>query len=457
MAGSTSVSLALINTAAPAVLYALADRVDALQIPVLEHQYVTRLLVADGRCFGALAFDVQTGERTVYLAKSVVLATGGHTRLWQRSSSRADENTGDGMYLALLAGVELADMELVQFHPTGMVAPENIAGTLVTEAVRGEGGHLLNSLGERFMARYDAERMELSTRDRVALANYTEIIEGRGGPNGGVFLDISHRSKDYILEKLPRMYQQFMEYQGLDISQSPMEVAPTAHYSMGGVVVEPETHATTVAGLYAAGEVTSGLHGANRLGGNSLAETVVFGRRAGEAAAQFARAAANMRHDAVIASALDDLASLEKPGSEAGRDVEMRLRTLLWEHCGVVRDEARLTAGLQKLADLRAAAASVNVQPERDTYRSLALAMDLQASLMTAEATMRGALARRESRGAHQRADYPALDPALAVNFRIRLADGTQQIRPVPVNPVPAELLPYLSESEMSLKGRLLE
>jgi succinate dehydrogenase / fumarate reductase flavoprotein subunit len=440
-----------------AVLYALADRVDALQIPVLEHQYVTRLLVADGRCFGALAFDVQTGERTVYLAKSVVLATGGHTRLWQRSSSRADENTGDGMYLALLAGVELADMELVQFHPTGMVAPENIAGTLVTEAVRGEGGHLLNSLGERFMARYDAERMELSTRDRVALANYTEIIEGRGGPNGGVFLDISHRSKDYILEKLPRMYQQFMEYQGLDISQSPMEVAPTAHYSMGGVVVEPETHATTVAGLYAAGEVTSGLHGANRLGGNSLAETVVFGRRAGEAAAQFARAAANMRHDAVIASALDDLASLEKPGSEAGRDVEMRLRTLLWEHCGVVRDEARLTAGLQKLADLRAAAASVNVQPERDTYRSLALAMDLQASLMTAEATMRGALARRESRGAHQRADYPALDPALAVNFRIRLADGTQQIRPVPVNPVPAELLPYLSESEMSLKGRLLE
>jgi succinate dehydrogenase / fumarate reductase flavoprotein subunit len=440
-----------------AVLYALADRVDALQIPVLEHQYVTRLLVADGRCFGALAFDIRTGERTVYLARSVVLATGGHTRLWQRSSSRADENTGDGMYLALLAGAELADMELVQFHPTGMVAPESSAGTLVTEAVRGEGGYLLNNLGERFMARYDAERMELSTRDRVALANYTEIIEGRGGPNGGVFLDISHRSKAYILEKLPRMYQQFMEHQGLDISQSPMEVAPTAHYSMGGVVVEPETHATAVAGLYAAGEVTSGLHGANRLGGNSLAETVVFGRRAGEAAARAARTAANVRHDGVVAAALGDLASLVKPGSEAGRDVEMRLRKLLWEHCGVVRDEARLQAGLQKLADLHAAAENVDVQPQRAGYQALALALDLKASLMTAEATMRGALARRESRGAHQRADYPALDPALTVNFRIGLVDGTQQIRPEPVGAVPDELKPYLTAEELVLKGRLLE
>src|SRR5687767_15449303 len=192
------------------------------------------------------------------------------------------------MRLALDAGCRLMDMELVQFHPTGMVLPEEAAGTLVTEAVRGEGGRLLNAQGERFMARYDPVRMELSSRDRIALANYTEIKEGRGGPNGGVFLDVTHLGKDAILEKLPRMYRQFIEYQMLDIAKQPMEVAPTAHYTMGGIVVDPETHATEVHGLYAAGEVTGGLHGANRLGGNSLAETVIAGRRAGEAAAVFA-------------------------------------------------------------------------------------------------------------------------------------------------------------------------
>jgi succinate dehydrogenase / fumarate reductase, flavoprotein subunit len=270
-----------------AILFGLADRVDELHIPIHEQQYVSQLLVENGVCFGALAFDLHTGQRTVYLADAVILATGGHTRLWRRSSSRRDENTGDGLYLALKAGAAIADMELVQFHPTGMVAPEDVAGTLVTEAVRGEGGRLYNTDGERYMAKYDPERMELSTRDRVALANYTEIIEGRGGPNGGVFLDISHRSKEDILQKLPRMYRQFLETQMLDISKAPMEVAPTAHYSMGGVIVEPDTAATAITGLYAAGEVTSGLHGANRLGGNSLAETVVFGRRAGEAAAHY--------------------------------------------------------------------------------------------------------------------------------------------------------------------------
>ena len=252
----------------------------------MEDHYVSRLLVADGACFGALAFDLHDGERTAFLADAVVLCGGGHTRLWRRSSSRRNENFGEGIVPGgLPAGCRLMDMELVQFHPTGMVAPEEAAGTLVTEAVRGEGGRLYNAGGERFMARYDAARMELSTRDRVALANYTEIAEGRGGPNGGVFLDISHLGKELLLTKLPRMYRQFIEYQMLDISASPMEVAPTAHYSMGGVVVDPETHATDVVGLFAAGECTAGLHGANRLGGNSLTETVVYGRRAGEAAA----------------------------------------------------------------------------------------------------------------------------------------------------------------------------
>ena len=259
-----------------------------LGIRVDEGQYVSRLLVADGTCFGALAFDLRTGERTVHLADAVILATGGHTRIWRRSSSRRDENYGDGMHLALEAGCRLMDMELVQFHPTGMVFPEEAAGTLVTEAVRGEGGRLTNALGERFMERYDPDRLELSSRDRVALANYTEIAEGRGGPHGGVFLDISHRGKEYITEKLPRMYRQFIEWQMLDISREPMEVAPTAHYTMGGIVVDPETHATDVRGLYAAGECVGGLHGANRLGGNSLGEALIAGRRAGEAAAAFA-------------------------------------------------------------------------------------------------------------------------------------------------------------------------
>jgi succinate dehydrogenase / fumarate reductase flavoprotein subunit len=303
-----------------------------LRFPIHEERYVSQLLVEDGVCFGAMAFDLHTGERTVYLADAVVLAAGGHTRLWRRSSSRRDENTGDGMYLALQAGAELADMELVQFHPTGMVFPEELAGTLVTEAVRGEGGYLLNNKGERYMAKYDPERMELSTRDRVALANYTEIAEGRGTPNGGVYLDISHRDKAYILEKLPRMHRQFMEAQMLDISKEPMEVAPTAHYTMGGVVVDAESHATRVTGLYAAGEVTSRLHGANRLGGNSLAETVVFGRFAGEHASEYSRSLnAQPRSNRAIRAAHDDLDSLIGAGDEMARPLQRALRDSMWQ------------------------------------------------------------------------------------------------------------------------------
>jgi succinate dehydrogenase / fumarate reductase flavoprotein subunit len=448
-----------------AVLYTLADRVDATGIPVHDHRYVTRLLLEDGRCVGALAFDVRTGERTAYTADAVVLATGGHTRLWRRSSSRADENTGDGMSLALAAGVELADMELVQFHPTGMVAPEDMVGTLVTEAVRGEGGHLLNAAGERYMHRYDAERMELSTRDRVALANYTEIVEGRGGPNGGVLLDISHRSREHILRRLPRMYRQFMDAQGLDITEQPMEVAPTAHYSMGGVVVTPDTHATSVPGLYATGEVTSGLHGANRLGGNSLAETVVFGRRAGEAAADFAerQGGGERGHpggvvsEATLREADDSLGALLRPGSEDVTALSDALRDLMWRHGGVVRDEARLVAGLDRLSDLRAAAEDVDVRPERSGHRVLARVLDLRAALDTAEATLLGALERRESRGAHQRSDHPDLDPALTVTLVVSCRDGKQVVSRRPVEPVRTELAVHLRDGDLPVAGRLLE
>jgi succinate dehydrogenase / fumarate reductase flavoprotein subunit len=442
-----------------AILFGLADQVDARHIPIHEHQYVSRLLIDDGVCFGALSFNLQTGARTVYLADAVIVATGGHTRLWRRSSSRRDENTGDGMYLALQAGVELADMELVQFHPTGMVAPEDMAGTLVTEAVRGEGGHLFNSLGERFMEKYDPVRMELSTRDRVALANYTEIVEGRGGPNGGVFLDISHRPKDTIIEKLPRMYRQFLETQLLDISKTPMEVAPTAHYTMGGVVVEPEQHATRVTGLYAAGEVTAGLHGANRLGGNSLAETVVFGRRAGTAAAEYARSLQSQhRSTLAIRAANDELDDLIKPGTEIARPLQRALRDTMWQYCGVVRSEDKLVTGLQKIEALKLAAQHVDVRPSAEGYQDLALALDLRAALASAEATVRGAIERRESRGAHQRSDYHDIDPALTVNFVVQLdADGHQQISSKPVPPVSGELKPFMENQHLEIEGRLLE
>jgi succinate dehydrogenase / fumarate reductase flavoprotein subunit len=443
-----------------AILRTLAAKVAELGLTVVDDQYVSQLLVSDGVCFGALAFDLETGERTTFLADAVVLAAGGHTRIWRRSSSRRDENTGDGMYLALRAGCRLQDMELVQFHPTGMVAPEEAAGTLVTEAVRGEGGHLRNALGERFMARYDPERMELSARDRVALANYTEIAQGRGGPNGGVFLDITHLGKDKILEKLPRMYRQFLEYQMLDISQEPMEVAPTAHYSMGGVVVEPDTHATDVAGLYAAGEVTAGLHGANRLGGNSLAETVVFGRRAGEAAAAWSAGRdLQLRDRRVVRAADEELSGLIRHGRQFARPLQRALRDAMWETCGVIRDREGLERGLGRVAELRELAADVDVRPSSEGYGDLAHALDLRASLVAAEATLLGAMARTESRGAHQRRDHPELSPELRVNFQTRSdADGRLRTAARPVPPVPPELQSWVDAGEdLSTAGRLLE
>lgn len=442
-----------------AIIETLADKVDDLQIPVIEYQYVSRLLVRDGICFGALSFNINTGQRTVFLADSVVLATGGHTRIWRRSSSRRDENNGDGMYLALEAGCHLADMELVQFHPTGMVTPETWAGTLVTEAVRGEGGYLLNSSGERYMARYDPTRMELSTRDRVALANYTEIVEGRGGPNGGVFLDISHLSKETILRKLPRIYRQFLEALMVDISQTPMEVAPTAHYSMGGVVVEPETHATNIEGLYAAGEVTAGVHGANRLGGNSLAEVIVFGRRAGESAAQHsASLKAAMRGPEVIKAAHDDLNALVKEGPELTRPLQRAVRDTMWQYCGVLRDRERLETGLEELKQIKQAAARVDVRPTSEGWQDLAIALDLRSSLLAAEATIRGALRRVESRGAHQRADAPNLEPGMQVSFVAALTgNGELELKAESIPAIPAELAAWLDNEEFQVAGRLLE
>ncbi len=443
-----------------AVLATLSKQIDERNITVVEDQYLSQLLVSDGTCFGALGFDLHTGDRSAFVASAVVLCGGGHTRLWRRSSSRRDENFGEGINLAFQAGCSLKDMELVQFHPTGMVAPEEMAGTLVTEAVRGEGGRLYNSEGERFMERYDSQRLELSTRDRVALANYTEIAEGRGGPHGGVFLDITHIGKDAILERLPRMHRQFIEYQMLDISRDRMEVAPTAHYTMGGIVVDPDTHATDVAGLYAAGECTAGLHGANRLGGNSLIETVVYGRRAGKAALAFAYSGdVALRPGAVIREAADTLDSRMRPGTELARQLQRNLRDLLWERCGVVRDEKGLDDGLRRLGDVRAAIDSIDVRYSAEGWADLAHACDVRAGVALAEASLLGAKARRETRGCHNRSDHPELDPAQALNHHLRLdTDGQLNTWTEPVLPPPADLQPWLDETvTFDWSDRLLE
>ena len=445
------------------ILTTLLDKVSELGINIKDMMYVSELLVSEKngqkQCFGALAFDIVTGERCVYLADSIILAAGGHTRIWRRSSSRRDENTGDAMRLALNAGCQLSDMEMVQFHPTGMVHPESLAGTLVTEAVRGEGGILTNSSGERFMENYDKTRMELSTRDRVALANYTEIIEGRGTDNDGVLLNISHLGKEKIMEKLPRMYRQFMESQMLDISKSPMEVAPTAHYSMGGVLVDPKTQSTRVLGLYAAGECTAGLHGANRLGGNSLAEILVFGKIAGEEAADFSDSLElQIRDKSSIVEANNQLDLLTSEGKNLARPLQRKVRDIMWKYCGVVRTGDDLAIGLEKLKKVREASNEIDVRPSAEGYIDLALALDLLGSIESAEATMKSALLREESRGAHQRIDYPDLSDKQIVNYIVELEKGVQKTGKRKVKSVRSELIEPLSKfSDLGVDGRLLE
>jgi len=432
----------------------LARRAAEVGVELRDDVYVTRLLVHEGRVFGAYGFDVDGGSRWLIVADAVVLAAGGHTRIWRRSSSRRDENTGDAMRLAAEVGCRLRDMELVQFHPTGMVHPEESAGTLVTEAVRGEGGILRNAAGERFMERYDPERLELSARDRVALANYTEIAEGRGTEHGGVLLDISHLERELILSRLPRMYRQFVDLAMLDITQTAMEVAPTAHYSMGGIHVHPETHATDVEGLYAVGECATGVHGANRLGGNSLAECLVFGRIVGAEAGRWStELGVQVRDRGAIDAArqeIDDL--LLGRGEEFARPLQRAVRDLMSECCGVVRSEGGLRDGLARLEEVAGRAERLEVRPDIAGYADLAHAFDLQGSLLAARATLDCALERRETRGAHNRADFPDEDPKLQVNLVWNLG-GTVTHDAVP-SPSSAD---FSVELDLDSPDRLLE
>jgi succinate dehydrogenase / fumarate reductase flavoprotein subunit len=434
----------------------LVERAAATGVEMDDDVYLTRLLVHDGRVFGAYGFDVDDGSRRLIVADAVVLAAGGHTRIWRRSSSRRDENTGDAMRLAAEAGCSLQDLELVQFHPTGMVFPEESAGTLVTEAVRGEGGILRNALGERFMERYDPERLELSTRDRVALANYTEIAEGRGTEHSGVLLDVSHLDRRLILERLPRMYRQFVDLAMLDITTTPMEVAPTAHYSMGGVRVDPHTHATEVGGLYAVGECAAGVHGANRLGGNSLAECLVFGRVVGAEAARWSAGLdVQVRDRAAIEEAREEVdATLARRGDEFARPLQRALRDLMSEHCGVVRSEAGLREGLRRLDEIAERTSGLEVRPDIAGYADLTHAFDLHGSLLAARATLECALERRETRGAHNRVDFREQDRTLRVNL-VWTPGG--EIARAPIAQPSPEVTALAGGPEIEVTGRLLE
>lgn len=435
----------------------LMHRAAELNVPIIDTVYITRLLVADGTIFGAYGFDVVTGQPVQIHADAVILAAGGHTRIWRYTSSRRDENTGDSFRLAALAGGKIRDAELVQFHPSGLMEPDDVAGTLVSEAARGEGGVLRNALGERFMEKYDPERMELSTRDRVALASYTEIAEGRGTEKGGVYLDVSHLPRETILAKLPRVYRNLIDLQMVDITEQPIEIAPTAHYSMGGVWVRPDDHGTGVDGLYAIGEASSGLHGANRLGGNSLIELMVYGRITGEVAAEYAQSRTEVHRDpAAIQAARDEMQSfLSNDGREVPRRLQREVRDIMTEHANVVRTEEGLKAGLAKIAALEERTANVTAHPDIAGFDDLAHAYDLMGSLLAARATLECAIERRETRGCHNRADFPHQDPALKGNFVWTPAGGVS-FEPLPDAP---ESFRVLAQEGMddSVAGKLVE
>jgi len=459
----------------------LQNRVVAKKLDVYMECTVQRLLTAPDpatggeRIAGVFAYWRETGTFVRFDAPSVVLATGGIGKSWQVTSN-SWEYTGDGQALALRAGAALMDMEFVQFHPTGMVWPPSVRGILVTEGVRGDGGILRNTEGRRFMFDYipevfaadtadteeEADRWytdkktarrppELLPRDEVARAINSEVKAGRGTPHGGVFLDIaSRRDPEYIRRRLPSMYHQFKELADVDITKEPMEVGPTCHYVMGGIKVDPESQATTLPGLFAAGECAAGLHGSNRLGGNSLSDLVVFGRRAGAGAAAHAAALTGadrpVPDEAQIAeTSTQALAPFER--AVAGGDTEnpytlqSDLQAVMQSLVGIIRTEHELTQALKEIVQLRQRAERVAVEGHRQYNPGWHLALDLRSMLLVAECVATAALARKESRGGHTRDDFPGTDPVFArLNHVLRLRDGTLDLVAEPLPTMPAEL-----------------
>jgi succinate dehydrogenase / fumarate reductase, flavoprotein subunit len=418
----------------------LQDQVISRGIPFMDEVMVTRVFKGrkEGRACGALGIDIKSGKLLLFRFNAVILATGGCGKDYEVTSN-SYESTGDGIAMAYAAGAELMDMEMIQFHPTGMIYPAGVRGMLVTEAVRGEGGVLTNTAGERFMSKYDPKRMELSARDVVARAIYTEIQEGRGTKSGAVYLDISHRGAEYIKKKLPSMYDQFLEFAGVDITKQKMEVAPTVHYQMGGVRVDPETGETSVKGMYAAGEVACGLHGANRLGGNSLSDILVFGRRAGGAAAEAAKGAG--LQDLDRGDVEEEVDRVLSPFSVQDGTNPFHLKELIarnmWTHVGIVRNEEKLQAGLAEVERIRGEAAMTKAVGGRGYNQSWLDSLQVWDMLLGCEAIIRSAIERKESRGAHTRSDFPGKNDKWLVNIITvdRSGKMAHELRPVPKAP----------------------
>jgi succinate dehydrogenase / fumarate reductase, flavoprotein subunit len=428
----------------------LQDRGVHMGFDVYMECTIVRLLTDGGRCAGAIGYWRETGRFVVFKAKSVVMATGGIGKAWPVTSN-SWEYTGDGMALAYEAGAELMDMEFVQFHPTGMVWPPGVQGILVTEAVRGEGGILRNKNGERFMERYDPKKMELSTRDVVARSIYIEVKEGRGTEHGGAFLDISHKPADYVKKKLPSMYHQFKELADVDITKEPMEVGPTCHYMMGGIRVDAETAQSTLPGLFAAGEAAAGLHGANRLGGNSLSDLLVFGRRAGLAAAQHAKEVSAPRIDpAQIEHAeAEALLPFQRQGGENPYAVHRDLQTTMQSLVGIFRGRDDVQKALGELGKLKERLSRTSVEGSRMFNPGWHMAIDMKSMLTVSEAVARSALVREESRGAHSRIDFPELSAEWGTKNNIVWRDGnTMGLRQDARPELPGELKQVLAEDK---------
>ncbi len=387
------------------IMRVLLKQVEKRKIAVLDEIYIAKLIVKDGKEKGALGINMRNGDIEIINSKVTVLATGGYSRLYARSSSRPFENFGDGVAMAFDAGAELMDLEMLQFHPTGMVWPLHMQGVLVTEAVRGEGGILTNAKGERFMKNYDPERMELSARDVVARANYNEIAHHRGTKHSGVWLDISHKNAAYIKKRLPKMYAQFKQV-GIDITKQKMEVAPTAHYSMGGIRTRLDGQ-TKIKNLFAVGECTGDIHGANRLGGNSLAETIVFGKITGRAAAKISKKTnVDEIETEEINDAMNKIKKFQGKGGVKPSKIREELQKIMWNHVGIIRDGKNLELGLKKLQILENKSIKMKVKNIQD----LIDALDAKNMVLLAKLVAENALLRKESRGAHYRKDYKNME-----------------------------------------------
>lgn len=393
------------------MMTALKEEVIKRDIKTVEEVIITSLLTdpADGSILGACGLSLKDSEFLIFQAKSTVLATGGAGWMFPVTSN-AMQKTGDGFALAYQVGADLLDMEQVQFHPTGMLYPESRRGVLITEAVRGEGGRLFNSKGERFMKKYDP-RGELATRDVVARAIYREIIEGRGTERGGVYLDVTHLAREVIEDKLETMLLQFLDV-GIDIREQPMEVAPTAHHFMGGARIN-EYGETTVRNLFAAGEVTGGVHGANRLGGNALADTQVFGRRAGESAAKNAlRSQDNINKDIITkqtAAERERIQSLLKDGQYYPFEIIKELQEVMWKNVAIIRNKEGLRTAINKINELMEMLNDLKIPNIQFYNKDLQDALEAEKLLNVAQLTAESALIREESRGAHFREDYPEI------------------------------------------------